>query len=183
MDPILLEQAICDRMKQTGLKPKAILPVHLYGTPARMNEICDIASRYGIPVVEDAAEAMGAVYDGRYCGTFGQYGIFSFNGNKMIAPAVAAPLLCHTEEEAQRVKFYATQAREPFPWYQHGQIGYNYRLSNVSAGIGRGQMRAGGQPYRTPPCHPPAIHRAAGRTSGYHCGRTQEIYHILLVTD
>ena len=141
MDPILLEQAICDRMKQTGLKPKAILPVHLYGTPARMNEICDIASRYGIPVVEDAAEAMGAVYDGRYCGTFGQYGIFSFNGNKMITTSGGGALLCHTEEEAQRVKFYATQAREPFPWYQHEQIGYNYRLSNVSAGIGRGQMR------------------------------------------
>ena len=107
----------------------------------RMNEICDIASRYGIPVVEDAAEAMGAVYDGRYCGTFGQYGIFSFNGNKMITTSGGGALLCHTEEEAQRVKFYATQAREPFPWYQHEQIGYNYRLSNVSAGIGRGQMR------------------------------------------
>ena len=106
-----------------------------------MNEICDIASRYGIPVVEDAAEAMGAVYDGRYCGTFGQYGIFSFNGNKMITTSGGGALLCHTEEEAQRVKFYATQAREPFPWYQHEQIGYNYRLSNVSAGIGRGQMR------------------------------------------
>lgn len=90
-----------------------------------MNEICDIASRYGIPVVEDAAEAMGAVYDGRYCGTFGQYGIFSFNGNKMITTSGGGALLCHTEEEAQRVKFYATQAREPFPWYQHEQIGYN----------------------------------------------------------
>lgn len=141
MDPVLLEQAICDRMKQTGRKPKAILPVHLYGTPAHMNEICGIASRYGIPVVEDAAEAMGTVYDGRYCGTFGQYGIFSFNGNKMITTSGGGALLCHTEEEARRVKFYATQAREPFPWYQHEQIGYNYRLSNVSAGIGRGQMR------------------------------------------
>lgn len=128
-------------MKQTGRKPKAILPVHLYGTPAHMNEICGIASRYGIPVVEDAAEAMGTVYDGRYCGTFGQYGIFSFNGNKMITTSGGGALLCHTEEEARRVKFYATQAREPFPWYQHEQIGYNYRLSNVSAGIGRGQMR------------------------------------------
>ena len=94
-----------------------------------------------LPVVEDAAEAMGAVYNGRYCGTFGQYGIFSFNGNKMITTSGGGALLCHTEEEAQRVKFYATQAREPFPWYQHEQIGYNYRLSNVSAGIGRGQMR------------------------------------------
>lgn len=141
MDPVLLEQAICDRMEQTGRKPKAIVPVHLYGTPARMNEICGIAARYGIPVVEDAAEAMGSVYDGRYCGTFGQYGVFSFNGNKMITTSGGGALLCRTEEEARRVKFYATQAREPYPWYQHEQIGYNYRLSNVSAGIGRGQMR------------------------------------------
>ena len=104
--------------------------------------VCDeVGDRYGIPVVEDAAEAMGTVYDGRYCGTFGQYGIFSFNGNKMITTSGGGALLCHTEEEARRVKFYATQAREPFPWYQHEQIGYNYRLSNVSAGIGRGQMR------------------------------------------
>ena len=140
MDPILLEQAICDRMKQTGLKPKAILPVHLYGTPARMNEICDIASRYGIPVVEDAAEAMGAVYDGRYCGTFGQYGIFSFNGNKMITTSGGGALICPDAEAKREIMFYATQARESYPYYQHEHIGYNYRMSNICAGIGRGQM-------------------------------------------
>lgn len=177
MDPILLEQAICDRMKQTGLKPKAILPVHLYGTPARMNEICDIASRYGIPVVEDAAEAMGAVYDGRYCGTFGQYGIFSFNGNKMITTSGGGALLCHTEEEAQRVKFYATQAREPF--LVPARTDRIQLPAQQCVGWYRTRADAcSGQPYRTPPCHPSAIHRAAGRTSGYHCGRTQEIYHI-----
>ena len=141
MDPDLLEAAIQDRLRQTGRKPKAIIPVHLYGTPARMNEIGEVAARYGIPVVEDAAEAMGSVYDGRYCGTIGQYGILSFNGNKMITTSGGGALLCATEEEARQVKFYATQAREPFPWYQHERIGYNYRLSNVSAGIGRGQMR------------------------------------------
>lgn len=141
MDPALLEQAIEDRLIQTGRLPKAIIPVHLYGTPARMHEITAIANRYSIPVVEDAAEAMGSLYDGRHCGTLGDYGILSFNGNKMITTGGGGALLCRTKEEAQRVKFYATQAREPYPWYQHEVIGYNYRLSNVSAGIGRGQMQ------------------------------------------
>lgn len=140
MSPELLEQAICDRLEKTGRLPRAILPVHLYGTPARMNEILAIANRYGIPVVEDAAEAMGSLYDGQYCGTMGHYGILSFNGNKMITTSGGGALICHSKEEADRVKFFATQAREPFPWYQHEHIGYNYRLSNVSAGIGRGQM-------------------------------------------
>lgn len=155
MDPDLLEAAIQDRLRQTGRKPKAIIPVHLYGTPARMNEIGEVAARYGIPVVEDAAEAMGSVYDGRYCGTIGQYGILSFNGNKMITTSGGGALLCATEEEARQVKFYATQAREPFPWYQHERIGYNYRLSNVSAGIGRGQMRV----VDSHIAHRQAIHR------------------------
>ncbi|MCH3939925.1 MAG: aminotransferase class I/II-fold pyridoxal phosphate-dependent enzyme [Bacteroidales bacterium] len=140
MDPDLLEEAIEDRIAKTGKAPKAIIPVHLYGTPARMNDILEIADRYGIPIVEDAAEAMGSTYDGRYAGTFGKFGIMSFNGNKMITTSGGGALLCRTEEEARKVKFYATQAREPFPWYQHEHIGYNYRLSNVSAGIGRGQM-------------------------------------------
>ena len=140
MSPELLEQAICDRLEKTGRLPRAILPVHLYGTPARMNEILEIGRRYGIPVVEDAAEAMGSLYDGQMCGTMGQYGILSFNGNKMITTSGGGALICHSKEEADRVKFYATQAREPFPWYQHEHIGYNDRLSNVSAGIGRGQM-------------------------------------------
>ena len=140
MDPVLLEQAICERLEKTGRLPKAIIPVHLYGVPARMNEILDVANRYGIPVVEDAAEAMGSLYDGQYCGTMGKYGILSFNGNKMITTSGGGALICHSKEEADRVKFFATQAREPFPYYQHEHIGYNYRLSNVSAGIGRGQM-------------------------------------------
>ena len=140
MDPVLLEQAICDRLEKTGRLPKAIIPVHLYGVPARMNEILEVANRYGIPVVEDAAEAMGSLYDGQYCGTMGKYGILSFNGNKMITTSGGGALICHSKEEADRVKFFATQAREPFPYYQHEHIGYNYRLSNVSAGIGRGQM-------------------------------------------
>ena len=140
MDPQLLETAIQDRLKQTGKFPKAIIPVHLYGTPAKMNEINEIAARYGIPVVEDAAEAIGSVYDGRYCGTLGMYGALSFNGNKMITTSGGGALICPTEEAARRVKFYATQARENFPYYQHEHIGFNYRLSNISAGIGRGQM-------------------------------------------
>lgn len=140
MDPELLRQTIDDRLRATGKLPKAIIPVHLYGTPARMNEINSVASAYGIAVVEDAAEALGSEYNGRYCGTFGTYGALSFNGNKMITTSGGGALICPDEESARRVKFYATQARENFPYYQHEQIGYNYRLSNISAGIGRGQM-------------------------------------------
>lgn len=140
MDPELLRQAIDDRLRTTGKLPKAIIPVHLYGTPARMDEINSVASAYGIPVVEDAAEALGSEYNGSYCGTFGTYGALSFNGNKMITTSGGGALICPDEESARRVKFYATQARENFPYYQHEQIGYNYRLSNISAGIGRGQM-------------------------------------------
>lgn len=140
MDPELLRQAIDDRLRTTGKLPKAIIPVHLYGTPARMSEINSIAAAYGIPVVEDAAEALGSEYNGSYCGTFGTYGALSFNGNKMITTSGGGALICPDEESARRVKFYATQARENFPYYQHEQIGYNYRLSNISAGIGRGQM-------------------------------------------
>lgn len=140
MDPELLRQAIDDRLRATGKLPKAIIPVHLYGTPARMDEINSVASAYGIPVVEDAAEALGSEYNGSYCGTFGTYGALSFNGNKIITTSGGGALICPDEESARRVKFYATQARENFPYYQHEQIGYNYRLSNISAGIGRGQM-------------------------------------------
>ncbi|WP_278969633.1 DegT/DnrJ/EryC1/StrS family aminotransferase [Phocaeicola barnesiae] len=140
MDPDLLRQAIDDRLRVTGKLPKAIIPVHLYGTPARMDEINSVASAYGIPVVEDAAEALGSEYNGSYCGTFGTYGALSFNGNKMITTSGGGALICPDEESARRVKFYATQARENFPYYQHEQIGYNYRLSNISAGVGRGQM-------------------------------------------
>lgn len=140
MDPELLRQAIDDRLRATGKLPKAIIPVHLYGTPARMDEINSVASAYGIPVVEDAAEALGSEYNGSYCGTFGTYGALSFNGNKMITTSGGGALICPNEESARRVKFYATQARENFLYYQHEQIGYNYRLSNISAGIGRGQM-------------------------------------------
>ncbi len=140
MDPELLRQAIDDRLRTTGKLPKAIIPVHLYGTPARMDEINSVASAYGIPVVEDAAEALGSEYNGSYCGTFGTYGALSFNGNKMITTSGGGALICPDEESARRVKFYATQARENCPYYQHEQIGYNYRLSNISAGIGRGQM-------------------------------------------
>lgn len=140
MDPELLRQAIDDRLSVTGKPPKAIIPVHLYGTPARMNEIRSVATAYGIPVLEDAAEAIGSEYDGQYCGTLGTYGALSFNGNKMITTSGGGALICPDEESARRVKFYATQARENFPYYQHEKIGYNYRLSNISAGVGRGQM-------------------------------------------
>ena len=140
MDPKDLREAIEDRIQKTGKKPKAIMPVHLYGMPAKMDEIMAIAHEYGIPVVEDAAEAMGSEYKGQKCGTFGDYGALSFNGNKMITTSGGGALICPSEEKAKRVMFYATQARENAPHYQHEKIGYNYRLSNISAGIGRGQM-------------------------------------------
>ena len=140
MSPDLLEKAIKDRKQVTGKYPKAILPVHLYGMPAKMDEIMQVASRYGIPVVEDAAEALGSVYKGRKCGTIGHFGALSFNGNKMITTSGGGALVCPALEDKQGILFYATQARENFPYYQHEKIGYNYRMSNICAGIGRGQM-------------------------------------------
>ncbi len=140
MDPILLEKAIKDRIEKTGKKPAAIVPVYLYGMPAKIDEIMTIANKYKIPVVEDAAEGMGSKYKGQVCGTFGEYGVLSFNGNKMITTSGGGALICPNEEKWRRVMFFATQARESYPYYQHEEIGYNYRLSNVCAGIGRGQM-------------------------------------------
>lgn len=140
ISPELLEAAILDRKAQTGRYPKAIIPVHLYGMPAKMDAIAAVAARYGIPLLEDAAEAIGSTYCGHKCGTFGEFGALSFNGNKMITTSGGGALVCRTAEEAQRTKFLATQARENRPYYYHEHIGYNYRLSNISAGIGRGQM-------------------------------------------
>lgn len=140
MSPEALEEAIIDRKAKTGHYPKAIIPVHLYGMPAKMDEISAIADKYGIPIVEDAAEALGSRYKGRLCGTIGTYGCLSFNGNKIITTSGGGALICPGKEEAKRVLFYATQARENRPYYYHEVIGYNYRLSNVSAGIGCGQM-------------------------------------------
>ena len=140
MSPTLLEEAVRDRITKTGKKPKAIIPVHLYGMPAKIDEICAIAARYDIPVLEDAAEALGSEFMGRKCGTFGQFGVLSFNGNKMITTSGGGALVVSNEEAKKKTIFYATQAREPFPYYQHEKIGYNYRMSNICAGIGRGQM-------------------------------------------
>lgn len=140
MSPAALEEAIVARHRATGRYPKAIIPVHLYGMPAKMNEIIEIAARYGIPVLEDAAEALGSEYHGKKCGTIGNYGALSFNGNKIITTSGGGALICPDEESARRVLFFATQARENRPYYYHEHIGYNYRLSNVSAGVGCGQM-------------------------------------------
>lgn len=140
MDPELLDTAIADRVAKTGRKPRAIVAVHLYGMPAKLDEILAVGEKWGIPVLEDAAEALGSTYHGRECGTFGAFGALSFNGNKMITTSGGGALVCPDEETRRRAVFYATQAREPFPYYQHEHIGYNYRLSNISAGIGRGQM-------------------------------------------
>jgi dTDP-4-amino-4,6-dideoxygalactose transaminase len=140
MDPALLELAILDRKEKTGSYPKAIVPVALYGLPYRIDEIMAIADKYGIPVIEDAAEGMGSRFDGRVLGTFGKYGVLSFNGNKMITTSGGGALICSSEADANEVMWYATQARDAYPYYQHTAIGYNYRMSNVCAGIGRGQM-------------------------------------------
>jgi len=140
MDPNLLEDAIKDRIAKTGRKPRAIIPVYLYGMPAMIDEIMEIAQRYEIPVVEDSAEAFGSRYRGRLCGTFGDFGIMSFNGNKMITTSGGGALICPDEETKKKIMFYATQSREPMPYYLHKEIGYNYRMSNICAGIGRGQM-------------------------------------------
>ena len=140
MDPELLETAIKDRIAKTGRKPKAIVPVALYGMPYQADRIMEVANRYGIPVIEDAAEGFGSRYKGRVLGTFGAYGVLSFNGNKMITTSGGGALICPDKAAWQRVMWLATQARESYPYYQHETIGYNYRMSNICAGIGRGQM-------------------------------------------
>src|SRR5574344_2544563 len=140
MDPKLLEEGIKDRITKTGKKPKAIVAVYLYGMPGRIDEYVAIGKKYGIPVIEDAAEALGSRYDGQVCGTMGDYGVLSFNGNKMITTSGGGALIVADTEAKTNIMFYATQAREAYPYYQHEQIGYNYRMSNVVAGVGRGQM-------------------------------------------
>ena len=139
MCPIALEEAIKDKIEK-GKKPKAIIVVHLYGMPAKMNEILAISKEYGITLIEDAAEALGSTYKGQKCGTFGDFGILSFNGNKIITTSGGGALVCKTEESKQKAIFLATQARDNAPHYQHSHVGYNYRMSNIVAGIGRGQM-------------------------------------------
>ena len=140
MDPELLEEAIKDRIAKTGKKPKAIVPVALYGMPYRIDRIMEIADRYEIPVVEDAAEGFGSKFNGQVLGTFGKYGVLSFNGNKMITTSGGGALITPDEDSWREIMMYATQYRESYPYYQHEKIGYNYRMSNICAGIGRGQM-------------------------------------------
>lgn len=140
MDPELLEEAIKDRLAKTGKKPKAIVPVALYGMPYQIERILEIANRYEIPVVEDAAEGFGSRYKGQVLGTFGEYGVLSFNGNKMITTSGGGALVCPNKDAWRKVMWLATQAREGYPYYQHEAVGYNYRMSNICAGIGRGQM-------------------------------------------
>ncbi|MDR3011476.1 MAG: DegT/DnrJ/EryC1/StrS family aminotransferase [Sphingobacterium sp.] len=139
MCPIRLKEAICDRFAK-GKKPKAIVVVHLYGMPAKMDEILAVAKEFDIPVIEDAAEALGSSYKGKACGTFGRFGVLSFNGNKIITTSGGGALVCHTKEDKNKAVFLSTQARDDAPHYQHSHIGYNYRMSNICAGIGRGQM-------------------------------------------
>ena len=140
MSPELLEETIKDRIAKTGRKPKAIIPVYLYGMPGKIEELLAVASRYDIPVIEDAAEGFGSRYNGQMVGTFGRFGVLSFNGNKMITTSGGGALVCPDEESYNRIMYFATQARESYPYYQHTEIGYNYRMSNICAGIGRGQM-------------------------------------------
>jgi dTDP-4-amino-4,6-dideoxygalactose transaminase len=140
LDPRLLEDAILDRERQVGKLPKAIIAVHLYGMPAKIDEIMAVAGKYGIPVIEDAAEALGSTWKGKKIGSFGDFGVFSFNGNKIITTSGGGALVSSNEKWIEKAKFLATQARDPAPYYQHSQIGYNYRLSNVCAAIGLGQM-------------------------------------------
>lgn len=141
IDPDLLEEAIKDRIQKTGRKPKAIVTVHLYGMPAEMQSILEVAQRYEIPVLEDSAEALGSIYKGKKCGTIGTLSVLSFNGNKIITTSGGGALVCRDEETKRRCTFLATQARENAPYYVHEEVGHNYRMSNISAGIGRGQMQ------------------------------------------
>lgn len=145
MDPALLEEAILDRIAKTGKKPKAIIPVALYGMPYDCEKIMAVAAKYNIPVIEDAAEGFGSKYKGQTLGTFGRYGVLSFNGNKMITTSGGGALVCENAEQKNQIMWYATQAREAYPYYQHEEVGYNYRMSNICAGIGRGQMTIANQ--------------------------------------
>lgn len=140
IDPELMEEAIKDRIAKTGKKPAAIVPVALYGMPYKIDRIMEIANKYDIPVVEDAAEGFGSKFNGHVLGTFGKYGVLSFNGNKMITTSGGGALITENEDEWREIMMYATQYRESYPYYQHEKIGYNYRMSNICAGIGRGQM-------------------------------------------
>ena len=144
MCPVALEESIEDRISK-GKKPKAIIVVHLYGMPAKMDEITAIAEKHKIPLIEDAAEALGSTYKGKACGTFGRFGILSFNGNKIITTSGGGALVCHNQEDKDKAVFLSTQARDNAPHYQHSHIGYNYRMSNIVAGIGRGQMEVLGK--------------------------------------
>lgn len=145
MDPALLEEAILDRIAKTGKKPKAIIPVALYGMPYDCEKIMAVAAKYGIPVIEDAAEGFGSKFRGQMLGSFGSYGVLSFNGNKMITTSGGGALVCENAEQKNQIMWYATQAREAYPYYQHEEVGYNYRMSNICAGIGRGQMTIANQ--------------------------------------
>lgn len=140
IDPELLEQAIKGTIRDTGKKPKAIVVADIYGMPAKMDELTYIASKYGIPIIEDAAEALGSRYKDAACGTLTEYGVLSFNGNKIITTSGGGTLICHSAATKREMVHYATQAKENLPYYQHEHIGYNYRMSNISAGIGLGQM-------------------------------------------
>ena len=159
IDPELLEETIKDRIAKTGKKPAAIVPVALYGMPYKADRIMEIANRYGITVVEDAAEGFGSRYKGQVLGTFGKYGVLSFNGNKMITTSGGGALITANEDEWREIMMYATQYRESYPYYQHEKIGYNYRMSNICAGIGRGQMtvvkeaRPVWKPMHKQPCY------------------------------
>lgn len=139
MCPIALEEAIKNRLKN-GIQPKAILIVHLYGMPAKMNEIITVSKKYNIPILEDSAEALGSTYKGKFCGTFGDFGVLSFNGNKIITTSGGGALITHSEHEKKQAIFLATQAKENTPHYEHIQMGYNYRMSNIAASIGLGQL-------------------------------------------
>ena len=145
MDPDLLEEAIKDRIAKTGKAPKAIVPVTLYGMPYRIDRILAVADKYGIPVVEDSAEGLGSRFNGQMLGTFGKYGVLSFNGNKMITTSGGGALITPDEDSWREIMMYATQYKESYPYYQHEKIGYNYRMSNICAGIGRGQMSVAGE--------------------------------------
>ncbi|MEX2428329.1 MAG: aminotransferase class I/II-fold pyridoxal phosphate-dependent enzyme [Bacteroidales bacterium] len=140
MDPELLEKSILDRIVKTGKTPKALILVHLYGMPAKLDEIIDICGKYNIPIIEDAAEALGSSFKNRKLGSFGSFGILSFNGNKIITTSGGGALLSNNKNHIEKARFLATQARDKAPYYQHSEIGYNYRMSNVLAGIGRGQL-------------------------------------------